>query len=277
MRPVYAKAGNLRPLFNPAAVVYAAFQPNSPGIERRASFRTRKGRSKSLYLRGNGNPRMNDNTPNRCRIVLISPAGETADGFAAKFEAAIAGGDIASIILPPNGMDEASYQVFAERIVPIAQAAGIAAIIVDDTRIAGRVKADGLHIEGGKATLADAIGRFQSNMAVGAGGVKSRDDALELGEERPDYVFFGRFGYDNQPEAHQRNLSLGGWWAEMIEIPGIVMAGSDLASVETVAATGTDFVALSAAVFGQGVDPKAAVARANAILDETAPRFEQAV
>jgi len=220
---------------------------------------------------------MNATTPpNRCRIVLISPAGETADGFAAKLEAAIAGGDIASIILPPNGMDEASYQAFAERIVPIAQAAGIAAIIVDDTRIAGRVRADGIHIEGGKAALAEAVERFQSDMAVGAGGVKSRDDALELGEERPDYVFFGRFGYDNKPEAHQRNLSLGGWWAEMIEIPGIVMAGSDLASVETVAATGIDFVALSSAVFAEGVDPRDAVERANAMLDASAPLAEPA-
>lgn len=212
--------------------------------------------------------------PNRCRIVLISPKGESADSFSAKFSAAIMGGDIASVILPPNGMDEASYQAFAERIVPIAQAAGIAAIIVDDSRVAGRVKADGIHIEGGKALLAEAVGSFQSRMSVGAGGVKSRDDALDLGEERPDYVFFGRFGYDNKPEAHQRNLSLGSWWAEMIEIPVIVMAGSDLASVDTVAATGADFVALSAAVFADGVDPGEAVRRANAILDETAPRFE---
>lgn len=220
---------------------------------------------------------MNEQSPpNRCRVVLISPPGETADGFSAKFSAAISGGDVASVILPPNGMDEASYQAFAERVVPVAQAAGIAAIIVDDTRIAGRVKADGIHVEGGKAALAETIASFQSRMSVGAGGVKSRDDALELGEERPDYVFFGRFGYDTRPEPHQRNLSLGGWWAEMVEIPGIVMAGSDLATVETVAATGTDFVALSAAVFGEGVDPGAAVARANAMLDETAPRFEPA-
>jgi thiamine-phosphate pyrophosphorylase len=214
------------------------------------------------------------NPPNRCRIVLISPSGESADSFAAKFSAAVAGGDVASIILPANGMDEASFQAFAERIVPIAQAAGVAAIIAEDTRIAGRVKADGIHVEGGKAALAEAIASFQAKMAVGTGGAKTRDDALELGEERPDYVFFGRFGYDNTPEAHQRNLSLGGWWAEMIEIPVIVMAGSDLASVETVAATGADFVALSSAVFADGIDPGQAVARANAILDETAPRFE---
>ncbi len=218
---------------------------------------------------------MNEPTPpNRCRIVLISPAGETADSFASKFSAAISGGDVASVILPANGMDEASFQAFAERIVPIAQDAGIAAIIAEDTRIAGRVKADGIHIEGGKAALAEVIENFQPKMAVGAGGAKTRDDALELGEERPDYIFFGRFGYDNKPEPHHRNLTLGRWWAEMIQVPVIVMAGSDIASVEAVAATGVDFVALSAAVFADGVDPKEAVARTNAVLDETAPRFE---
>jgi thiamine-phosphate pyrophosphorylase len=147
-------------------------------------------------------------------------------------------------------------------------------VIAGDTRIAGRVKADGLHVETGKAGLLEAIDDFQARMMVGCGGAKTRDDALELGEAQPDYIFFGRFGYDTKPEAHSRNLSLGQWWAEMVEIPCIVLAGSELASVEAVAATGCEFVALSAAVFAEGVDPAQAVARANALLDETAPRFE---
>ena len=100
------------------------------------------------------------------------------------------------------------------------------------------------------------------------------DAALELGEERPDYIFFGRFGYDTKPEPHARNLALGAWWAQMIEIPCIVMAGSEIASVAAVAATGAEFVALSAAVFADGVDAGAAVAEANALLDRTAQRFE---
>ena len=60
----------------------------------------------------------------------------------------------------------------------------------------------------------------------------------------------------------------------MIEIPCIVLAGSDLESVEAVAATGAEFVALSSAVFADGVDAAEAVARANQLLDKTAPRFE---
>lgn len=214
---------------------------------------------------------MNEATPpNRCRIVLIAPPLASAEHICAAFE----GGDVASLILPENGMDDAAFQAFAEKIVPIAQVAGIAVVIAGDSRIAGRVHADGIHVEAGTEELAETIERLQSKMMVGAGGAKTRDDALELGETRPDYIFFGRFGYDTKPEPHSRNLSLGQWWAEMIQIPCIVMAGSDLASVVAVAATGAEFVALSSAVYGDGIDPAGAVARANALLDEAAPRFE---
>ncbi|THF54628.1 thiamine phosphate synthase [Ollibium composti] len=208
--------------------------------------------------------------PNRCRIVLIAPPGVGAERLATAF----AGGDVASLILPRNGLDDAAFQTLAEKVMPAAQAAGAAVIVEGDTRIAGRVRADGIHIESGKADLAEAVERFQDKMAVGTGGAKTRDEALELGEERPDYIFFGRFGYDTQAEPHPRNLNLGRWWAEMIEIPCIVMAGSDLASAAAVAETGAEFVALSAAVYGDGIDPREAVARANALLDAQAPRFE---
>lgn len=214
---------------------------------------------------------MTANTPpNRCRIVLIAPPSVKPEAI----EAALAGGDVASLILPQEEADAASFQSFAEKAVAAARAAGVAVVIAGDTRVAGRVHADGIHVDGNKDELAEAVESYQERMMVGAGGAKTRDDALELGEERPDYIFFGRFGFDNKPEPHSRNLSLGQWWAEMIEIPCIVMAGSDLASVEQVAATGAEFVALSSAVFGDGIDPREAVARANALLDETAPQFE---
>jgi thiamine-phosphate pyrophosphorylase len=214
---------------------------------------------------------MNEATPpNRCRIVLIAPPLASAEHICAAFE----GGDVASLILPENGMDDDAFQAFAEKVVPIAQAAGIAVVIAGDSRIAGRVHADGIHIEAGRKELAETIERLAGRMMVGTGGAKTRDEALGLGEERPDYMFFGRFGYDNKPEPHHRNLALGEWWAEMIQVPCIVMAGSELASVQTVAATGAEFVALSSAVFADGRDPRAAVAAANALLDETAPRFE---
>lgn len=213
--------------------------------------------------------------PNRCRLVLIAPQEADTAELARKLESALKGGDVASLIIPDFGMDEVSFQRHASVLVPIAQAAGTAVILSGDTRIAARTGADGVHIEGGRETLDDAIDRLQDKMVVGVGGAKTRDEALDLGEARPDYMFFGRFGYDNKPEPHPRNLALGTWWAEMIEIPCIVMGGSEIENIRLVAATRAEFVALSQAVFGAD-DPAAAVARINGELDEHAPPLGKA-
>ncbi len=214
--------------------------------------------------------------PNRCRLVLIAPPGLADDVLEARLIAALEGGDVASIILPQYELADAAFQHLAERVVPIGQSAGAAVMIAGESRIAARTHADGVHVEGPRAVLADAIDRLQDKMMVGAGGAKTRDEALALGELRPDYIFFGRFGYDTQAEPHHRNLNLGAWWAEMIALPCIVQGGNTVGSVAAVAATGVEFVALSSAVLGDDADPHAAVAEANALLDAEAPRFEAA-
>lgn len=210
---------------------------------------------------------MPDTPSDRCRIVLITPPDWTGPAFSARLEAALAGGDVASLIMVQGGLDEDAFQAAAAPLLRMAQEAGAAAIIAGDTRIAGRLGADGIHVGGGKAALREAVERFQDSIAVGAGDVKTRDEALGLGEERPDYMLFGRFGYDTKPEPHPRNLQLARWWAEMVDLPAIVMAGAEIASVAAAAATAAEFVALSAAVFGEGLDPRAQVAQANALLE----------
>lgn len=214
---------------------------------------------------------MTESAPNRCRIVLIAPPNLAADVLETRLKAALSGGDVASLILPQYGLDVDAFQALAERLVPPAQEAGAAVVIAGDTRVAGRVGADGLHVDGRLDELAEAIDKHQGRMMVGTTGGKSRDEALDRGELRPDYMFFGRFGYDTVPDPHPRNLALGEWWAQMIEIPCVVLAGSDMASVAAVAETGVEFVALGTAVFGDGVDAAAAVREANAMLDRAAP------
>lgn len=213
---------------------------------------------------------MTEAVPNRCRLVLIAPV---TGADAAPIEAALEGGDVASLFLPRGARSDEDYQAFVGKVTPAAQSRGVAVVVEGDARIAMRARADGLYFEGSKADLADMVERHGGKIMVGTGGVKTRDDALELGETQPDFMFFGRFGYDSKPEAHPRNLALGQWWAEMVAVPGIVMAGSSDESVVAVAATGTDFVAVEAAVFG-GENPAERVTTLNALLDEKAPRFE---
>ncbi len=211
---------------------------------------------------------------NRCRIVLVAPPIENVEDLATAIRDALSGGDVATLILPQYGLGDDAFQALAERVVPIAQQADVAAIIAGDTRVAGRVKADGLHLETTPAEIGEAVEKFAPKLIVGAGRIKDRHTALEIGEARPDYVFFGKLDGDIKPEAHSKNLDLAEWWAAMIEIPCIVMCGLDIASVEEVAKTGAEFVALRQAIFQHPSGPALAVAEANALLAEKAPRFE---
>jgi thiamine-phosphate pyrophosphorylase len=209
----------------------------------------------------------------RCRLVLIVPDGDDAE-LAKKLEEALGAGDVASVILPQYGADDGLFQKRAELLVPIVQASGAAALIAGDSRVAGRVKADGLHLVAKAEELAETIEKFSPKMIVGAGGAADRHAALDLGEARPDYIFFGKLDGDIKPEAHPKNLALAEWWASMIEIPCVTMAGTDIESALPVAETGAEFVAFHGGVFGNPDGPAEAVRRINALLDEKAPRFE---
>ncbi|SOC36955.1 thiamine-phosphate diphosphorylase [Rhizobium subbaraonis] len=213
-------------------------------------------------------------TDNRCRLVLIVPEGEDIDVRKAMVEDALRGGDVASVILPQYGLEDGQFQKHAEAIVPVIQQAGAAALIAGDTRVAGRARADGIHIAGGLEALGEAIEKFSPKLIVGAGGAKERHAALEIGDLAPDYIFFGKFDGDIKPEAHPKNLALAEWWASMIEVPCIVMGGADPQSALAVAETGAEFVALCRAVFDEPANAAQVVASVNALLDEKAPRFE---
>jgi thiamine-phosphate pyrophosphorylase len=96
----------------------------------------------------------------RCRLVLIVPQSDDAQKQATEVEDALRGGDVASVIIPQYGLDDAAFQKRAELIVPVVQKAGAAALIAGDSRVAGRVKADGLHVVGNGEALAEAVEKF---------------------------------------------------------------------------------------------------------------------
>ena len=211
---------------------------------------------------------------NRCRLVLIVPDIEDADEQAKIVADALKGGDVASVIVPQYGIEDGAFQKRAEKLVPIIQDAGAAALISGDTRTLGRSKADGLHIVGPASDISDAIDKYADKLIVGGGNATDRHTALAIGEERPDYIFFGKLDGDIKPEAHPKNVALGEWWASMIEIPCMVMGGTDPASALVVAESGAEFVAMRLAVFADPAQAPAVVAQVNALLDEKAPRFE---
>ena len=202
----------------------------------------------------------------RCRLCLVTPAFVEPTAFAPILADALAGGDVASLIVTGGA---AGLQALAEALVPIAQARGVAALIHNDTRIVGRARADGVHIDSGIADLRDAVSTLRPRAIVGAGGLQSRHDAMTAGEADPDYLFFGRLDGDSGDDIFDKALDLAAWWSSMFVIPAVVMGGGKVASVRAAADAGIEFVALCRAVWEHADGPSAAVAEANALLAAT--------
>jgi thiamine-phosphate pyrophosphorylase len=158
-------------------------------------------------------------------------------------------------------------------LIPVAQSAGTAGIVLNDTRLLGRAGADGVHIDTGMADLASTMERFRGKKIVGAGGLRSRHDAMQAGEREPDYLFFGKLDGDTADTIFPKALDLAQWWSGLFEIPAVVMGGHSTASALEAAEAGIEFIALRTAIWEHPEGPAAAVAEANRILAGEIPAW----
>jgi thiamine-phosphate pyrophosphorylase len=108
------------------------------------------------------------------RLILVVPADAGAEEFSRLLETALSGADVAAALMQPTAA--------AEALVPVVQQAGAAALVVDDTRLAGRLKADGVHVARGPQDIRMAVDSFRPKRIVGAGGLTTRHAAMEAGE-----------------------------------------------------------------------------------------------
>lgn len=203
--------------------------------------------------------------PPFARLCLITPPAFDAVSFAPVLDAALRAGEVASLIIAMEGLDPSARKAAAERLVPIAQANGTAAIVTDRALL-DRCGADGLHVDTGLADLLRAVDALRPDRIVGGGGIHTRHDAMLLAETECDYLFFGRFDGDTAPAIHDKTLDLAAWWSALFEIPAIVMGGSDLASIGEAAAARVEFIALRSAIWTHPDGPAAAVESAHRLV-----------
>lgn len=174
-------------------------------------------------------------------IFLVTPPAVDRARFPGLLAETLAAAPVAAVLLASGGsLDE--RQSLAEPLVPLIQQAGAAALVLDDTRIAGRIGADGVHMTTGQSHLETAIRSLRPKRIVGAGSISSRHTAMEAGEADADYLFFGKPHGDAFPEPHPRAVELAEWWADLMEIPGVLMLGSALEHLQEAVATRTAFV-----------------------------------
>jgi thiamine-phosphate pyrophosphorylase len=195
------------------------------------------------------------------RLYLFTPPLDAValDAFAPRLAAALARGDVASVLVRAKPGAEGDLKRIAARLIEIAAAGDAALLIAGDPRLAARVAADGVHVEGAEA-VAEAVASLKGERIVGAGALRLRDDAMTAAEGGADYVMFGEPGpHGNAPPLAQA-LERVGWWAEIFETPCVAYAAR-LEDVAALAAAGADFIALDGAVW-DAADPAAAVENA---------------
>lgn len=204
------------------------------------------------------------------RLYLITPLLEDAS-FTQSLSEACGAGDVAAVLLRLASGDERGLINTLKVLTPVVQDHGAAAIVMiegeaDLATLAARSGADGIHIAGRIDDLRALRERLKER-AIGAGGIRTRDEAMILGEAGADYLLFGEPRLDGSVPALETILDRVAWWAEIFETPCIAYAPS-LDDVKALAATGAEFVALGDAVWSHAEGPAAAVRAALSSLKE---------
>jgi thiamine-phosphate pyrophosphorylase len=202
----------------------------------------------------------------RPRLYVVTPVLDDTAAFARDLEAVLTAGDVASVLLRLTKADERTMINRAKDVAAAVQCRDIALLIDGHPEIVARAGADGAHLTGIEALRA-ALPTLKPDRIVGAGGLRSRHDAMLAGETDADYVMFGepdhgRGGGRPSLEAVVERLA---WWAELFQPPCIGYA-AEKDEVRLLAEAGADFVALGDWIWTERGGADKAVAAANNIL-----------
>jgi thiamine-phosphate pyrophosphorylase len=205
------------------------------------------------------------------RLYLLTPVVEDADAFARPLEAALEGVDIAAVLLRIRGADERQEINIIKRLAPVVQSRGIALLIDGNPSVSVKGGADGAHLSGD--AFAAGLSSLKPARIAGAGGLKSKHEAMEAAESGADYVMFGEPDANGVAPPREAACERLAWWSEVFQIPCVGYAGSADA-VADISAAGADFVALGDYVWNDERGPAAAILAAAAAMKAARPAVE---
>lgn len=205
------------------------------------------------------------------RLMLVTPPVADAEAMAFRLMQAMAGGDIAAVLLRLAPGDDRSRIERVKRLAGPVQANNVALVVEDTALVAARGGADGVHLTGGPAAVTEARSSLKGERIIGIGGLRARHDAMDAGEASVDYVMFGEPRPDGSLPSLAAVVERAGWWAEIFETPCVAYA-PDAESVPALVETGAEFVALGAWAFDEGQDIRALVEQANSAIATCAAR-----
>jgi thiamine-phosphate pyrophosphorylase len=199
------------------------------------------------------------------RLYLVTPVLDDAS-FAPRLAEACAGGGVAAVLLRLAAANERQLINQVKALGPSVQEHGAALIVAVDgeadlATIAARGGADGVHVQGNPARVRELRERLKDERAIGVGAIRTKDDAMTLGEAGVDYLLFGEPRPDGSLPSLDSVAERASWWAEIFETPCVAYAPS-LDAIPALVATRAEFIALSDAVWSYEGGPAKGVAAA---------------
>ncbi len=179
------------------------------------------------------------------RLYLVTPRGKDPSVLARTLDEMLDAADVAAVLLRPHAGEERALIESIKAVAPVVQERGVALLLDGHADIVARANADGAHLTGIDAFTA-AFDRLKPDRIAGAGGLKTRHDAMLAAERGADYLMFGETDGGQPP--FDELVERVAWWAELFELPCVGCAAS-LDEVGALAAAGADFVALGDFVF----------------------------
>lgn len=181
------------------------------------------------------------------RLYLVTEVATDSTPLADELAGLLAGVDVAAVLARIKPAPERAMIDVVKRLASPVQAAGAALLVEGRADIVARGGADGAHLTG-IAALTEALPTLRPARIAGAGGLRSRHDAMLAGEAGADYVMFGEPGAEGGRPPFEAVLDRVAWWAQLFEIPCVAFAAS-LDEIGPLCAAGADFIAVGGAVF----------------------------
>lgn len=188
------------------------------------------------------------------QLYLISPLDVGGD-FPDRLERALLTGDglVAAFQFRVKGLDQHEAARLAAPLQALCAAHDCAFIVNDSIALARRLRADGVHLgqdDGDPREAREALGR---EAQIGVTCHASKHLAMEAGDAGADYVAFGAFfpstTKDKGPDAERPSTDLIEWWVKLFELPAVAIGGITPENCEPLIAAGSDFLAVSGAVW----------------------------
>lgn len=177
--------------------------------------------------------------------VLVSLPEAPADVVARAEELRAAGqlADIAAVLIRPGAAAQGNNAAATlQPLVAASHTIGAACLVEGNAALAGAAEADGAHLDG-IAALKSAIPALRPHGIAGAGGLRTKHDAMTAAESGADYVMFGEPDAAGRRQPFEATLERIEWWAQLFEPPCVGYART-LEEVDALVEAGADFIAV---------------------------------